>query len=339
MESSGVPGSAAGFSGDGANDSAACVFRTDRGDGCSARSCWLSGPHWSAARSPQRGSCVYTYDTSPNSVALAEAADACLGGSSFTPTTKVLLASGAAVPIATLKVGDKVLATNTKTGKTQPEAVAAVLQHYDTNLYNLTVETAHGNTSVIHTTANHLFWASDLKQWIPAAKLKKGERLKTADGSVAVAWGGAAPVQHDGWMWDLTVPGNNDHDFYVVTFVAVSGSRSEFARVPVLVHNSSLGCEDGPDGWPKPTMDNCKACAESIQDKIGGDVYQIRDSLGAPRLGPSVNDPGGDWYEHYAVIKDGVASDGFTGPGGIPVNQYLSQWQYGEDLEFVPPEG
>jgi hypothetical protein len=151
----------------------------------------------------------------------SEAADACLGGSSFTPTTKVLLASGAAVPIATLKVGDKVLATNTKTGKTQPEAVAAVLQHYDTNLYNLTVETAHGNTSVIHTTANHLFWASDLKQWIPAAKPKKGERLKTADGSVAVAWGGAAPVQHDGWMWDLTVPGSNDHDFYVVTFVAV----------------------------------------------------------------------------------------------------------------------
>jgi hypothetical protein len=28
--------------------------------------------------------------------------------------------------------------------------------------------------------------------------------------------GGAAPKVHDGWMWDLTVPGNNDHDFYVV---------------------------------------------------------------------------------------------------------------------------
>jgi hypothetical protein len=28
--------------------------------------------------------------------------------------------------------------------------------------------------------------------------------------------GGSTPADHDGWMWDLTVPGNNDHDFYVV---------------------------------------------------------------------------------------------------------------------------
>jgi hypothetical protein len=46
------------------------------------------------------------------------------------------------------------------------------------------------------------------------------------------------PAVHDGWMWDLTVPGNNDHDFYVV-----SGSAS------AMVHNDScpwifpiLGC-------------------------------------------------------------------------------------------------
>ena len=27
--------------------------------------------------------------------------------------------------------------------------------------------------------------------------------------------GATPPKVHDGWMWDLTVPGNNDHDFYV----------------------------------------------------------------------------------------------------------------------------
>jgi hypothetical protein len=36
---------------------------------------------------------------------------------SFTATTKVLTASGALVAISKLKVGKKVLATNTKTGK------------------------------------------------------------------------------------------------------------------------------------------------------------------------------------------------------------------------------
>ena len=52
--------------------------------------------------------------------------------------------------------------------------------------------------------------------------------LKTSDGQSAVVVGGSVPAVHDGWMWDLTVPGNNDHDFYVV-------ARS----VSVLVHNAN----------------------------------------------------------------------------------------------------
>jgi hypothetical protein len=76
---------------------------------------------------------------------------------SFTAGTRVLLASGETSPISGLKPGDKVQATSTSTGRTSPEAVAAVEVHHDTNLYNLTVKTGHG-TEVIHTTANHLFW-------------------------------------------------------------------------------------------------------------------------------------------------------------------------------------
>jgi hypothetical protein len=134
------------------------------------------------------------------------------GAESFTPGTTVLLASGTAVPIASLKPGDKVLATNVKTGKTQAEPITAVLVHHDTNRYNLTIETAHG-TTVIHTTTTHLFWDPYLKQWRPASKLRKGEHLKTADGVIAVADGGITPKQHDGWMWDLTIAA--DHDFYI----------------------------------------------------------------------------------------------------------------------------
>ena len=73
------------------------------------------------------------------------------------PPTKVLLASGATVPISQLQAGDRVLATNTKTGKTPAETVAAVLVHRDTDLYDLTVR-AGGRTATIDTTSNHLFW-------------------------------------------------------------------------------------------------------------------------------------------------------------------------------------
>ena len=42
--------------------------------------------------------------------------------------------------------------------------------------------------------------------------------------------GNNAAKVHDGWMWDLTVPGNNDYDFYVI-----AGAAS------TLVHNDD-GC-------------------------------------------------------------------------------------------------
>jgi hypothetical protein len=165
----------------------------------------------------------------------ADATGACLpsgavpGGMSFTAATQVLLPGGKTAPIASLKPGDKVEATNTATGKTSPETVAAVEVHHDTNLYDLNVKTPRG-VQVIHTTANHLFWDPATKQWVPAGKLKNGEHLKTPDGTTAVADGGSVPAQHDGWMWDLTVPGNNDHDFYVVV-----------AATAVLVHNCPAG--------------------------------------------------------------------------------------------------
>ena len=169
---------------------------------------------------------------------------------SFTAATPVLLPGGKTAPIATLKPGDKVQATNTATGKTSAETVAAVEVHHDTNLYDLNVKTPHG-VQVIHTTANHLFWDPASKQWVQAAKLRKGEHLKTPDGTVAVADGGITPAVHDGWMWDLTVPGNNDHDFYVTA-----------GATTVLVHNNN---------------DECTA-AEAVQAKVAGMQADMTDA-------------------------------------------------------------
>jgi hypothetical protein len=67
--------------------------------------------------------------------------------------------------------------------------------------------------------------------WISAKQLKPGINLKTPDGQPAVVVGGSVPAVHDGWMWDLTVPGNNDHDFNVAV-----------AATAVLVHNIGGVC-------------------------------------------------------------------------------------------------
>jgi hypothetical protein len=165
---------------------------------------------------------------------------------SFTADTQVLLASGKTAPISSLKPGDKVQAHDTATGKNQPETVAAVEVHHDTNLYDLNVKTPHG-VQVIHTTANHLFWDPHLHQWIPASKLKKGGHLQTPDGTTAIADGGITPKDHQGWMWDLTIPGNDDHDFYVLPasasqVVGLPASAHGADGTPILVHNANEDC-------------------------------------------------------------------------------------------------
>ena len=149
----------------------------------------------------------------------------------------MLLASGKTVPISSLKKGDKVKAVDTKTGKPQAKDVTAVLVHYDTDLYDLTVKSG-GHTEVIHTTSSHLFWDPVTDKWVKASALRKGEHLRTPDGTSATAVGGSVPADHDGWMWDLTV--QQDHDFYVLP--AGDGTDGYYhvdvdGVTPVLVHN------------------------------------------------------------------------------------------------------
>jgi large repetitive protein len=154
----------------------------------------------------------------------SEKSESCLvGGQSFSAGTKVLTASGALVAISKLKPGDKVLATNTAIGKTQAEPVAAVLVHYDKDLYDLKVR-ATGGTSVIKTTRSHLFWNQTTHHWTKAGALKYGTHLRTPSGSSAAVVGGWTPKVTTGWMWDLTI--RADHDFYIYTI-----------RATILVHN------------------------------------------------------------------------------------------------------
>ena len=66
-----------------------------------------------------------------------------------------------------------------------------MLVRHDTDLYDLTIK-SRGRTEVIHTTSNHLFWAT-CRQVDPGRQTPPGEPLKPANGTTALADGGTTP--------------------------------------------------------------------------------------------------------------------------------------------------
>lgn len=112
----------------------------------------------------------------------------------------------------------------------------------DTDRYDLRIKTARG-TAVIGTTTRHLFWDLSRHQWVKADTLARGSYLRTPAGASVTVLGGYTLADAADWMWDISVPGGGDHDFYVDTTIAA-----------ILVHNCALGN-------PKPKW---KQCIEAI---------------------------------------------------------------------------
>ena len=114
----------------------------------------------------------------------------------------------------------------------------------------------------------------------PGRQTPQGRTLKTPDGTTATADGGTVPASHQGWMWDLTIPGDGDHDFYVV-----ADTRMGFALIPayaaLLVHNdgspSPVGTvfRFGPYRFQIYSNDHGPAHGHLLGPGIGGDGIQI----------------------------------------------------------------
>jgi RHS repeat-associated protein len=240
------------------------------------------------------------------------------GGMSFTATTLVLLANGKTKPISALKPGDKVLATNTKTGKNEVKTVEAVLVHYDKNQYDLRVK-SHGHAEVIHTTSTHLFWDPATRTWDQAASLQVGQALDSPAG--ATADGGTTPAQHDGWMWDLTI--QDDHDFYVMatTHGAASGTPASDAgngtNAAILVHNCPAGSIPDPEGTQSPSGD-----PEGTQPPPGWNASSWTPDV----QGPAPPRWSGAWWKQRGTIvakgEAGAVFGGVSGFGGQECAKY-----------------
>ncbi|UUU31641.1 polymorphic toxin-type HINT domain-containing protein [Streptomyces sp. CA-210063] len=238
---------------------------------------------------------------------------------SFVAGTEVLMADGTTKPIEDVEIGEKVTVTDPETGETTVREVAGtIVTEDDKHFVDLSFETTDGTDSLV-TTTTHPFWSDSEDAWVEAGDLQPGMTVRAADGSrvPVVKVRDFAERQR---TFDLTI--SDIHAYYVL-----AGEK------PLLVHNSSFVCKDGPNGWPVPSMDNCLECAQKIREKIGGNIYRMTDSYGA-RLGPSKRDPRGSWHEHFLVIKDGKAYDGFTGPEGMGVDAYRRQWDYWEYIKL-----
>jgi RHS repeat-associated protein len=167
------------------------------------------------------------------------------GFNSFDPDTPVLMADGTIKPIKDVRVGDQVVATDPATGETRASSVDVLHRNEDTDLTDVTVIVKDGTpengtspdrTTVLHTTQHHPFWDRTLGEWVDAANLAAGHRLRNMDtdtdtDTVAVVevrnYSGTAD------MHNLTIA--DIHTYYVLA-----------GTIPVLVHNT--GCGPGEAG-------------------------------------------------------------------------------------------
>ncbi|WP_018349385.1 polymorphic toxin-type HINT domain-containing protein [Longispora albida] len=155
------------------------------------------------------------------------------GCHSFDPATPVLMADGTAKPIADIREGDQVTATDPATGDTTSQPVTQLHINQDEELTDLTVATPAGTTATLYTTQNHPFWNATTGQWAHAATLLPGEQLRTPAGET-VAVRDVRSYIGSKQMRDLTVA--VIHTYYVIA-----------GATPVLVHNvNGIPCKDVP---------------------------------------------------------------------------------------------
>jgi hypothetical protein len=157
--------------------------------------------------------------------ALKPATKGCIGNS-FDGATPVLLADGTRKPIRDVVAGDRVLATDTRTGKSSARTVTGTQRNRDTHLADVTVTGPAGARARIRTTEGHPFWSETDGGWTDAGDLERGDALRAPDGRRVLVR--SVRLHHgEQTMYDLTV--DQLHSFYVYG-----------GRQPVLVHNWTI---------------------------------------------------------------------------------------------------
>ena len=128
---------------------------------------------------------------------------------SFSSDTQVATGDGKEQAIGDLKVGDKVLAYDQRSGIVSSYPVIAVLAHPDPAIEYLTIDDEQ-----LTTTPEHPFYTQG-QGWTPAGQLWQGAHIKKADERAAGTVQSFKVVQHRQTMYNLTVA--DAHTFFVGT--------------------------------------------------------------------------------------------------------------------------
>ncbi|MER7760701.1 HYD1 signature containing ADP-ribosyltransferase family protein [Streptomyces sp. NPDC097619] len=173
---------------------------------------------------------IPTRSVSPLKRGLASALKDTCEDNSFTGDTPVLLANGRSKPISQVKVGDLVLATDPKTGKTVAKKVTAeIVGQGKKALTRVTLQVGNKLLAVV-ATDGHPFWVPELDEWVEAKDLNPRQYLRTSAGTLVQItaierWTQTARV------YNLAVA--DLHTYYVLA-----------GATPILVHNCN---DDIPD--------------------------------------------------------------------------------------------
>ncbi|MFD0067395.1 RHS repeat-associated core domain-containing protein [Streptomyces sp. NPDC056690] len=217
---------------------------------------------------------------------------------SFLPGAEVKLDDGEAKKIEKIKTGDKILATDPETGKTESRTVlATIITKDDKDFTELTIDTGH-KTGIIVATTHHPFWSPSEHAWLDAGDLKSGMTLRTDTGQAVeiVLTRGFHKRQE---TRNLTIDGL--HTYYVLA-----------GKTPVLVHNSNCGpaisIDEGQFGkkWGKHAQDyglnpGDASARQGFRDKIAevrGSHDEVRQGAWNPKNG------GGSDYFFYRRGND-----------------------------------
>ncbi|MFG2561634.1 DddA-like double-stranded DNA deaminase toxin [Streptomyces sp. NPDC048496] len=200
----------------------------------------------------------------------------CSIGNSFVPGTKVLMADGTTKPIEQVKAGDKVVATDPKTGETRIETVTAEIKGQGLkHLVKVTIDVdgkKGTKTARVTATDGHPFWVPELGKWIKATDLHDGQWLQTSAGvyvqiSSVQRWTSPGATVHNLTVGDV-------HTYYVLA-----------GATPVLVHNCNPldGIADELAGSKITTGqvvdDAGNKVGAPVSSGENGSFVQVRDAL------------------------------------------------------------
>lgn len=111
------------------------------------------------------------------------------------------MADGTKKPIADIKPGDQVTATDPETGEQKPETVNEVFVHTDT------VTSIVINGEAVTTTEDHPFWSVTDQQFERADQLAPGEQVLAADGQTMTVSGLQLDTSRQAPAYNLSVQG------------------------------------------------------------------------------------------------------------------------------------